>query len=208
MLIIFDVDDTLVDSRRLIKAREDAHITNIAAHYNIKKNEAVELLQQARNENKLLSKFSTLDAMLRLGFTKQEYNAIMDGVSIDGNVVLFDGVQETLEQLAQKYTLVTLSSTPSVSSRRTLEYTNIINYFKALYCPDTHNFTKPSTEIYRRILADFKVSSGYSVGDSVEKDLAPAKEVGLTAVLFSKKKDTGVDYCIEYFKQLLYMTQN
>ncbi|MBI5392768.1 HAD family hydrolase [Candidatus Woesearchaeota archaeon] len=207
MLIIFDVDDTLVDSKKLIKAREDAHITNIAIYHNINNNEAAQLLNKTKLENKLLGKFSTLDAMLKLGFTRDEYNAIMNGVPIDGNVVLFDGVQETLEQLAKRYTLVTLSSTPSAPSRKTLEYTNIINYFKALYCPDTHNFTKPSLEIYRKILADFRISTGYSIGDSFEKDLAPAKEVGLTTVLFSKKQEPRADYLISHFSELIRICQ-
>lgn len=210
MLIVFDIDGTLADSIKLFKDRDHAHVERIAAKYSVPREEAHRLLQETKDRNKKVGKYSTLDAMLSLGITEQEFYDIMNSVAVtDDNVSPIPHVVEVVRDLALDNLLVTLSASPYDASLATLRQVGINSYFRAYYCPDTHRFIKPSVEINQRILADFQCTDGYSVGDSVEKDLLPAKEAGFTTVLYAPHQPSriqpfhGVDYVVGELREMI-----
>ncbi|GAJ23857.1 unnamed protein product, partial [marine sediment metagenome] len=91
------------------------------------------------------------------------------------------------------------TNTPFDATVKTLKHLRLFSYFDKIYSIDKYDYIKPSTKIFRMILKDLNCKFGYSIGDSIEKDLIPAKKVGLKTVLFTQKKIKNlknVDYVI------------
>lgn len=148
MLLIFDIDGVLADFTRLRLLRDKAHCKVIAEKHNVTQKEAEILLQQARNNNKKLGKFSTVDAMLSLGISKEEFFTIMNSVPIENTIIPTQHVKEVLSCLSKQHTIVALTNTTFTATKITLEYLHIADYFKNIYSIDKYNYTKPSVNIF------------------------------------------------------------
>ncbi|MEA3430025.1 MAG: inositol monophosphatase family protein [Nanoarchaeota archaeon] len=190
-LFIFDIDGVLGNFEKLRKLRDVAHCKAIANKHNITEKQAIKLLNETRIKLKQEGKHSTIDAMRALGVSEKEFYDIMNSVPVEGNIVLTSHVVELLQKLKSGNAIVALTNTPTKAILATLEYLGLLHFFDAVYCIDKYNFVKPSIEIYKTIMGDFKAKEVISIGDSEEKDLKPAKQLNLKTFYFSTKDDSS-----------------
>lgn len=203
-ILIFDIDGTLANFDKLLEYRYEKFIREISIKGNLSLDNARELFFNTKFELKKFDKYSTIDAMKHLGFSEQEFYDMMNDVSVENRIFAFDGVKEVLKELSLKYRMVVLTNTPYIATIETLKYLEVFEYFDGIYSIDKNSFVKPSVNIYEKILLDFNCKDGYSIGNSVEKDLVPAKEVGLKTILINNSYDSDfVDYKITGLRELL-----
>lgn len=202
-LLIFDVDGVLGNFEQLKKMRDQAHILAVAKKRNLAINEAESLFFQTKEKLKPEGKHSTLDTMSHLGISKKEFFQIMNSVEVQGNIIPTPNVQETLSTLSKKHTIVALTNTPHQAMVKTLNCLGVSSLINKIYSIDQYNYVKPSTKIFGIILQDFPQRPVYSIGDSIEKDLVPAKQMGVKTILFgTTNKQEGVDFVIIDFKEI------
>ncbi|MDY6770840.1 MAG: HAD family hydrolase [Candidatus Nanohaloarchaea archaeon] len=77
-------------------------------------------------------------------------------------------------------------------------------YFDMLVTPESAGSMKPSKDFYRSILAeeDLEAEEVVVVGDSWERDLQPAADMGLVTVLLSDEADGDPDFVIDKLAKL------
>ena len=94
-------------------------------------------------------------------------------------VVLFDGVADTLTQLAARFPLYALSN-----GNADLQRTGIAPWFKAHFSAATAGHAKPHPRMFEQALARAGVSPAQAVhiGDHPAQDVAAAQAVGLRSV--------------------------
>ena len=126
-VIIFDVDGVLGDFTKLKHLRDIAHIQNVALKHNIDFEAAKELFFSTKKKLKEQDKHSTIDTMMELGFSREEYYESINSVPVEGNIVLTEHAVEVLEKLSKKYNIVALTNTPHDSNKKVLVY--LYNFF-------------------------------------------------------------------------------
>ncbi|MBI5392541.1 HAD family hydrolase [Candidatus Woesearchaeota archaeon] len=201
MLLIFDIDGVLADFTKLRLLRDIAHIQAVAKKHNISQEQAKQLFHNTKENNKMLGKHSTIDTMLSLGITKQEFYTIMNSAPVEGNIIPANNAQSIIKQLSEKHKLVALTNTPYEATSKTLQQLNILQFFANIYAIDKHNYIKPSQGIFKQIILENNAAIAVSIGDSFEKDLAPAKTLGLKTVLFkiaNNKQDNQEEQKADY----------
>ncbi|MCD6381617.1 MAG: HAD family hydrolase [Candidatus Aenigmarchaeota archaeon] len=114
--------------------------------------------------------------------------------------------KEVLEDLSNRYILVVTSE----------EFENILKkkldavlgdwkkYFKFLITPDETKIMKPSKRFYEFSMKklDLKSNEVVVIGNSWEKDLKPAKEIGIKTILLNIRKEGEPDFQIKSLKEL------
>ncbi len=215
MLIIFDLDDTLIDtSGALIPIKLRAALqAMIKAGLKVNSEERalailLEIDSSSPNGKETLAQF--LDG-IRADFrfleagAKEYYGA---GGS-DFTICALPGAQETLAKLHENHHLVLISSGDPQQQQLKMKKANInAKLFQKIIICDGYN----KKTHYRQIMAEFKCQPIDSIvcGDKFETDLLPAKELGMTTVqilwgraLRLPVKGEGPDYRIRYLPELL-----
>lgn len=196
-VLIFDVDGVLGNFDDLHKDRDVAHIKAVAEKNSISFEQARKLFFDTKEKLKKLNKFSTIDTIQSLGITKEVFYQIMNSVPVEGRITITKNAKLVLEKLSRKHVIVALTNTPSDATLKTLQHLGLVAYFDKIYSIDKYNYVKPSMDIFRKIMNDFRATEGFSIGDSIEKDLIPAKKVGLKTILFCRQK-TKTTYFVDY----------
>lgn len=210
-VLVFDIDGVLGDFGKLRTLRDKAHIRAVAKKKKISIEEAKKLFFETKRKLKKQNKPSTIATMLHLGISKEEFYKIMNSVGVKNRIILIKNAQKVLKILAKKNKIIALTNTPFDATVKTLKYLRLFSFFNKIYTIDKYNYIKPSTKIFRKILKDFNCKFGYSIGDSIEKDLIPAKKAGLKTILFIRKKmdkQKNVDYVITDLIELLTIIKN
>ena len=105
-------------------------------------------------------------------------------------VELVPGAREALEQLHQRFVCCVASNAGDSDAElmgRALERSGIRQYFQALYTSRELGFTKPEPVFFQEILNRLGVepSACVMVGNDYDKDIIPAKAVGMRTIWFS-----------------------
>lgn len=114
-------------------------------------------------------------------------------------LVVADGTRTMLEDLAASYTLVVATDEFPGPLRRKMEAAlGGMDVFEAVVTPRDTETLKPSERFYTIPLDRFEADPARAVmvGDSWERDLAPAASMGLTTVHLTEE-DTEADHRIE-----------
>jgi FMN phosphatase YigB (HAD superfamily) len=199
-VLVFDVDGVLGDFDVLRKKRDVAHITAVSRLKGLSYPETEQLFFQTKGKLTSQGKPSTIDTMQELGISKPEFFTIMNSVPVEGGIVITPHAKAVLEELSKKHHIVALTNTPYDSNVATLRYLGLLDFIDKIYSIDKYNFIKPSSSMFEKILEDFGVTQGYSIGDSAEKDLLPAKKAGLKTVLFG---EGDADFVVNDLRELL-----
>ena len=155
MLLIFDVDGVLANFEKLRKLRDVAHIERISLNNNVSHEVAEKMLANARELLKSQGKHSTIDACNHVGTTQDQFYQTMNEVPIEGNIIPAKDVEKVCEELAVNHTLVALTNTPYDATKKTLQVLGVKKYFTKIYSIDRHDFVKPSSDIFMKIMIDF-----------------------------------------------------
>lgn len=186
MLFIFDVDGTLTIQEQVMAARLDAQCRYIAEHKGISLEEAKALRQATKERLSQGKGLSSAYVFMDLGFSRQEFFNVLNSLDVNQLTIPQPGCEEVLERLSRNHTLVTYTNTPSKANARTLDTLGVERYFKRSFCADQLEESKPSTRNIEYIIQEmgFTKDQAVMIGNSYEKDVLPAKEYGIKAVLF------------------------
>jgi len=194
MLIIFDVDGVLEKEETIMKVRKTAQLQAVADKLEVSVDEALKQYELAREKLPLKLRRTSASVFGTFGFTRKEYFAVLDSVDPEGIIEPHEHCVEMLDKIKEGNVLVALTNTPYKATLRTLEVLGITPYFSKIYSSEQFNESKPSVNILNTILKEqgFDVADAMMVGNSMAKDIAPAVDIGMKAVLFDpfeKNKD-------------------
>jgi FMN phosphatase YigB (HAD superfamily) len=125
--------------------------------------------------------YKNIKDMEEYSISKKEYKNKLKGMNI--KFELMDGIKEFLTEYSKYYRIGILGQYGN-DFRRFLEKENIIKYFSYKETQDAYKITKPDTRYYEVILRECKCEAEESimVGDRVDKDIIPAKMVGMKTI--------------------------
>lgn len=208
MLIIFDLDDTLYVSKRFNKTKENIIIGIVSKHLRTSKKDALKKFYHLKDKLKRDGeKFSTVHVFIKLGLKREDWIGGMNREDPQKYVKFNQSVYETLKELSKEHKLVVYSNSSKLSVYGTLTVLKIKKFFKKIYYAENFEESKPNADAFKKILKDnnCKPKDALSVGDSIYKDLLPAKKIGIKTVWISKnthEQQNGVDYIIKNIKEL------
>tara|TARA_Y100000590_G_scaffold79789_1_gene88582 strand:+ start:4159 stop:4857 length:699 start_codon:yes stop_codon:yes gene_type:complete len=201
--VSFDLDDTLWPLMPVIlKAEKDTNKWLIENYPGVEKLLNSEEMIQIRND--LISKQKNLAYQLsklrelmliqlgiKSGYTKKEAE-IMASKSFDifysgrNDVILYEGVKETLEELKEKYTLGVITN-----GNADIEKIGISHFFEFNISASQINIGKPDPRIFEeaRLKAGLKAEEICHVGDHPINDVEGSYNVGMKPIWFNEKKE-------------------
>ena len=99
------------------------------------------------------------------------------------NESLYPDVRETLHLLSRKYKLGVIAN-QGVGLKERLTSFEILDYFSLIVSSSDVNIKKPDPEIFKIALekANVKASSAVYIGDRVDNDMIPAKQLGMKTI--------------------------
>jgi len=201
-LIIFDFDNTLVNTRKAtVKALKYIYkkikpkisfrnfleiCDNFEKNYNFKRREWFYFFVKNWKKAKELEKIY--------------WEIVMK------NTKVFKGVRETLKKLKRKYKIVLLTLTDGKKGikMKRIKKLRLDKYFDKIYIGmENVKEYKPKVSAFKKILKDFKVKPEevVMIGDNYERDILPAKKLKIFTVSFRKRNKA--DKVIKDFKSLI-----
>lgn len=201
--IIFDVDQTLLDSKKdcinaylkYYGSEEKAKkLYNIIGDYddnniNFNKEELIEYI----NQN------------IGFKFTKDDFDKIFEIYSHEATI--YPNVKEVLEILSKKFELVTFSRWFASDQRERLKTAKIDIYFSNIYGFENAGI-KPNKEAFINVCSNAKIEECLFVGDNYNYDYVVPQKVGMQALLLNKdnkkidcKYITDLTEIIEYLNK-------
>jgi len=209
MLIIFDMDGTLVDSSNTLTNA----INYVRAKLGLEPLKKSVVIEQINNPNCNLPKFfyevDKIEPIHEQWF-KEYYSA-----NHDKELVLFDGVKEMLDALKKKdIKLAIATNAYRNSTLEALKHLKIEQYFDDLICYDDVDEGKPSPKMLNLLMqrngADSK--NTLFIGDSDRDELAAiAANIAFIRVAFGQESKNAVSNPKEIIKivdKLLYNNKN
>lgn len=105
--------------------------------------------------------------------------------------VLFPDAEPTLKELKKSYRLGLITNGPPDLQREKLQATKLTRYFEIILISGELGMGKPDGRIFERALQALRVTPNEAVmvGDSLERDIAGAKEAGIFAVWVRRSGD-------------------
>ncbi len=215
-LIIFDADYTLYEinktnaytklydylSRELKISLEEI----IEEHKNI-----IEKLKDSSNPIKRNHSYS-IKLLLEKYPADNKERILGESVKIFWNQIIEDliiipEVIEILKRLKENFKLIIASDEFRDILEKKLEkvFGDWKQLFEILVTPEVTKTMKPSEKYYKIILnlTGLRPEETVMIGDSWERDLAPANSIGIKTILFSKEKRGTPDFWIKRFGEVL-----
>ncbi len=215
MLIIFDLDDTLVDSwngTMQVKFKEVvAFLSSKGVEANFEK--LWEINGHASNGNEALDKFFDFEGIKDKELIKEAIELYYTEPNTDFSIRLVDGAKELLENL-KNHTLVVVTQGEEKWQIEKFSKSGLDNslFSKIIVTP---KYDKG--DCYSELLKEFSVSASNSlvVGDKYKTDLLPAKKLGMKTAHIKwgrgkilVPKEGEVDYIIGNLKELQGIIEN
>ena len=210
MLIIFDMDGTLVDSSNTLTNA----INYVRSKLGLKALEKRVVIEQINNPKCNLPRFfyevDKIEPIHEQWF-KEYYSA-----NHDKELILYDGVKEMLEKLKQKEIKLAIATNAYRNSTlEALNHLKIVQYFDDIVCYDDVKEGKPSPEMLFILMERNGSNSKNSifVGDSDRDKLAAkAANMGFIRVAFgdysNKEAVSNPKDIIKIVDKLLYNNKN
>ena len=201
--IIFDVDGTLWDSTEMVAVAWNKVIKDEGIEH--KELEEKDLKKEFGKPMEAIgeSLFPEMpkDEMMKLMEKMLKYE---NGLVAAGPCVIFEGVQETIKKLSEKYPLYIVSNCQDGYIEAFLQYSKLGEYFKDFTCPAYTGRLKG--ENIRIIMERNGLSEAVYVGDT-QGDANSCKEVEIPMIYaaYGFGKVEKADASIQSFDELLDM---
>jgi HAD superfamily hydrolase (TIGR01549 family) len=113
--------------------------------------------------------------------SKEQYKMELKNINIQFE--LMDGIEGFLKEFSKCYKIGILGQYGN-DFKKYLETNKMLEYFTYTEIQDDYNITKPDTRYYEAILKKCKCKAEESimVGDRIDKDIIPAKMVGMKTI--------------------------
>ena len=184
--ILFDLDNTLIKWENDYKylSIKEAGIDDIELAKKI--DYATSIYEQHIDK---LTRQSFVDYILslNLGLTSEQINKIVDNDTNRYKKASKELI-DLLEYLSNKYELLVVTNWFCDVQSKRLENTGILKYFKKVYASSEYK-SKPNKEIFIAAMENNKPNECIMVGDSIEKDINPAINLGMDAILIGEDKN-------------------
>lgn len=185
-LLIFDVDGVLEKEERMVKARHSAYIKAIMNRFKVSKKEAEKRYSEAKNKLPPKKKYTSAYKFMKCGFTRKEYFRLLDKVDPEGIVSGHKNCIPMLKKLEKKNKIITYSNASRKATNKTLKVLKIDKLIDKAYSVEDFKESKPSTKNLKKMMKDmgFKAKDTIFIGNSLKKDILPAKQLGIKTILF------------------------
>jgi HAD superfamily hydrolase (TIGR02253 family) len=187
--VIFDLDNTLIDFMKMKRLScEAAMDAMIAAGLKIDRTKGMKILFKLYFEHGLeYQKIFQLFMKKVLG--RVDYGIMASGIVAyrrvkEGLLYSYPGVGLVLDELRKKYKLVILSDAPRIQAWLRLAALGFQDKFDHVITFDDTKVKKPSKRPFMLALRKLglRPDECVMVGDSLKRDIAPAKRLGFVAV--------------------------
>jgi putative hydrolase of the HAD superfamily len=213
--IIFDLDNTLIDFMKMKRLScEAAMDAMISAGLKIEKEKGLKIMfhlysQYGFEYQKIFQVF------LKKVLGRLDYGIMASGIVAyrrvkEGLLYPYPKVIPTLNQLKKKYRLAILSDAPKIQAWIRLAAMGIQDKFDMVITFDETKSKKPSLKPFLYILKKLRLrpEECIMIGDSLKRDVAPAKRLGFKTVFAKYGEDkekarVKPDYVINDIKELL-----
>jgi len=214
--VIFDLDNTLIDFMRMKKLScEAAMDTMISAGLKIEKKKGMKILFQLYHEHGLEYQ-KIFQAFLKKVLGRIDYGIMASGIVAyrrvkEGLLYPYPNVVPTLNELKKKYKLAILSDALRIQAWIRLVAMNIQDKFDIVVTFDDTKTRKPNKKpfLYALKKLRLKPEECLMVGDSLKKDIVPAKKLGFRTAFakyglnITEKANVKPDYVMDDIKDLL-----
>lgn len=115
-------------------------------------------------------------------------------------VEIIDGVSKSLHIVSQSYICCVASNAGASNSEllgMALKRVDIQQYFQYLFTSRELGFSKPSLDFFNKIVQTLGITPQecIMIGNDYNKDIIPAKKIGMQTILFSQvSKDSNLNY--------------
>jgi len=214
--IVFDLDNTLIDFMRMKKLScEAAMDAMISAGLKIDKKKGMKILFQLYHEHGLEYQ-KIFQVFLKRVLGRIDYGIMASGIVAyrrvkEGLLYPYPNVVSTLNELKKKYKLAILSDAPRMQAWIRLVAMNIQDKFDIVVTFDDTKTRKPNRKPFLCVLKKLGLNPEecLMVGDSLKKDIAPAKKLGFRTAFAkyglntTEKAKVRPDYVMNNIKDLL-----
>lgn len=173
--IFFDVGETLVDEKKsyLNYATRCSHQLT-TKNIEVSPSTYLKMIEDNYKQNEKRPLYATWQAF-NVRDKRPEWQHI--------NECLYPNVKEILYLLSQKYKLGIIAN-QGVGLKERLTSFEILDYFSLIVSSADVNIKKPDPEIFKFALekANINASSAVYIGDRVDNDIIPAKQLGMKAI--------------------------
>jgi len=195
-VIMFDMDNTLYDSDELAPKYDEVFIEFVRSR--------MPSLSVEEIRNMILQEKSHSRICALLNLSVSEYHKyLVENIDLSLYIRPNTELQHVLERISRDYPLVLLTNNCRELAEKTLEYLDIRQYFSLIIAQEDFGpqVEKPHPEAFRIVLRHFNIDSSNAmmVGDSLENDIYPARELGMYAVLVKGDSDL-VDALPQYLE--------
>jgi HAD superfamily hydrolase (TIGR01549 family) len=213
-ILIFDLDDTLIDNRENVKAafkrlldHESAIYTEEAFErwYQIDKqfwidwqDGLIDLPESFKHEtgkksDEFLDWARSQRVLLYFNSSISPESAIeLNDVFMDAlteEIQAIDGAHDTLKYLADKYKIIVATNGPKIATRHKLEKINCEKFVTEILSADMFGYMKPKVEFFEAIeerYKDFNRNDYLIIGDSLKSDVGFGMNAGIDSCWFNK----------------------
>jgi len=213
--IIFDLDNTLIDFMRMKRLScEAAMDAMISAGLKIDKKKGLRIMFQLYSEYGFEYQ-KIFQVFLKKVLERIDYAIMASGIVAyrrvkEGLLYPYPDVVPTLNKLKKKYKLAILSDAPKIQAWIRLAAMQIQDKFDIVVTFDETKAKKPSKKpfLYALKKLRLKPEECVMVGDSLKRDIAPAKKLGFKTA-FAKygedkeKAKVKPDYIINNIQEIL-----
>ena len=206
-VILFDMDNTLIDRQRIFREMLTERIGGY--HSNVSAEELEEIVNQivewdnCGNQSRIVTFQQYVDTY-QVDTTAKELNDYWDKNS--GKFLhVFEDAAETIEYLHQNYRLGIVSNGNAESQRRKIAGLPFIDLFEYSIVSGEIGIHKPDKGIFLKVCEDMGVlpEECIFVGDNYRCDIEGALQVGMKPIWISSKECHKEDIvCIEHLAEL------
>lgn len=223
-ILIFDLDDTLIDNlenvrhafNKMIKARnEDYNENNFIRWYKIDKqfwkdwqDGVIKLPEYLKSETgKKSDAFLDWLRSQRVLIYYDNKIDIDEAINLNNiymnalteNIIAIDGAYETLEYLANKgYYIIIATNGPKIATKDKLLKIKCINFVNEILSADMFGYMKPNKEFFEeieKILNNYNVDEYLMIGDSLKSDVGFAMKCNFDSCWFNRNDEkSGTEY--------------
>ncbi|MEM4336566.1 MAG: HAD family hydrolase [Candidatus Woesearchaeota archaeon] len=192
MLLIFDLDDTLYKVSPVLSSIRKRKIINLIAKYKkIDYQKAKNLLESERR--KLMAekkKYTTTAVLQHLRIPISAFYEVLNKIDTKKYIISYKNIYDVLRNISKNNDIVVLSNSPYDIVSKTIQYLKIKKFIKKIYTPEILGDEKPSKKILKKICNDmgYEFENCISIGDSIHKEILPAKFLGMKTVLLINKR--------------------
>lgn len=216
-ILIFDLDDTLIDNRESVRAAFKIMLAaqsltysenNFANWYAIDKkfwidwqDGLVEIPDDLKHEtgkksDMFLDWVRSQRVLMYFDHSISKERAVeLNNIymnSLHEVVIAVEGALETLEYLSKKYEIIVATNGPKVATKQKLEKIGCLEYFTEVLSADMVGFMKPKVEFFHAIEERYSdnTSKDYLIiGDSLNSDVGFGMNTGIDSCWFNQRHE-------------------